>query len=105
MALAIVAIALMAGLQASSALARNALRQSDVMLAQLCAENALTQLRLSRQMPTVGDSATTCEQAARAFELKISVRPTPNPQFRRVDARVGYDGVQLLQLSTVVTHN
>ncbi|OZA53984.1 MAG: type II secretion system protein GspI, partial [Acidovorax sp. 17-64-282] len=38
-ALGIVAIALMAGLQATTALTRNAQRQSDIVLAQLCAEN------------------------------------------------------------------
>ncbi|MBC7609354.1 MAG: prepilin-type N-terminal cleavage/methylation domain-containing protein, partial [Polaromonas sp.] len=36
-ALSIVAIALLAGLQATSALTNNALRQSDVMLAHICA--------------------------------------------------------------------
>ena len=40
-ALAIVAIALMAGLQATTALTRNALRQSDIVLAQLCADEGL----------------------------------------------------------------
>ena len=55
-ALSIVAIALMAGLQATTALTRNALRQSDIVLAQLCAENELVYARLSRQMPSVGDS-------------------------------------------------
>ena len=39
--LGIVAIALMAGLQATTALTRNAQRQSDIVLAQLCAENEL----------------------------------------------------------------
>ena len=46
-ALGIVAIALMAGLQATTALTRNALRQSDIVLAQLCAENELVKARLS----------------------------------------------------------
>ncbi|NDB01935.1 MAG: prepilin-type N-terminal cleavage/methylation domain-containing protein, partial [Betaproteobacteria bacterium] len=40
-ALGIVAIALTAGLQATAALTRNAQRQIDNTLAQLCAENAL----------------------------------------------------------------
>ena len=56
-ALAITAIALMAGLQATGALTRNATRQSDVLLAQLCADNALAQLRLLRQLPAIGDTA------------------------------------------------
>jgi general secretion pathway protein I len=101
-ALAIVAIALLAGSQASSALVRNAQRQSDVLLAHLCAENALIAARLSRQMPAMGDSIQGCEQAGRSFEVTLVVRPTPNPGFRRVDAQV-LDGAQpVLRLSTIV---
>ena len=59
-ALGIVAIALTAGLKATASLGRNAQRQSDVLLAQLCAENELIKLRLSRQMPGVGDSSSDC---------------------------------------------
>jgi general secretion pathway protein I len=102
-ALAIVAIALLAGLQATSALTTNALRQSDVLLAHLCAENELVKTRLSRQMPGVGDSTTDCEQGARVLRLTLSVRPTPNPEFRRVDAQVSDGAVPILRLSTVVT--
>ena len=101
-ALGIVAIALVAGLQATTALTRNALRQSDLLLAQLCAENQLVQVRLSRQMPAVGDSTAACAQGGRAFEVALSVRPTPNPSFRRVDAQVLTEGLPVLRLSTVV---
>ncbi len=101
-ALAIVAIALTAGVQATSALTNNAMRQSDVLLAQLCAENELIKTRLSRQMPGVGDSDTNCEQANRIFQLHISVRPTPNPSFRRVDARVSNGDTPVLNLTTIV---
>jgi len=101
-ALTIVAIALMAGLQATTALTRNALRQSDVLLAHLCAENELVKVRLSRQMPAIGDSTQTCEQAGRSFGVNVVVRPTPNPVFRRVDAQV-FDGASpVLRLSTIV---
>lgn len=73
-ALGIVAIALVAGLQASAALIRNAQRQSDMLLAQLCAENELTRVRLARQMPGVGESSGTCTSACRsAFHC---ARPT-----------------------------
>ena len=102
-ALAIVAIALVAGLQATTALTNNAVRQSDVLLAQLCAENELIRIRLSRQLPDVGDSSTACEQAGRALQVTVSVRPTPNPQFRRVDAQVSDASTPVLQLSTVMT--
>ncbi len=102
-ALGIVAIALMAGLQAMAALTNNAMRQSDVLLAHLCAENELIKVRLSRQMPGVGDSTAVCEQAGRSLQVSLTVRPTPNPQFRRVDARVSDGNTPVLQLSTVVT--
>lgn len=102
-ALSIVAIALMAGSQATTALTRNAQRQSDVLLAQVCAENELVKARLSRQMPAVGDSTLACAQAGRNFNVAVIVRPTPNPSFRRVDAQVFDEGaVPVLRVSTIV---
>jgi general secretion pathway protein I len=101
-ALGIVAIALTAGLQATAALTRNAQRQSDVLLAQMCAENELIKTRLSRQMPDVGDSTVACEQAGQSFSVVLAVRPTPNPNFRRVDAQVLNGEASVLRLSTVV---
>lgn len=105
-ALAIVAIALSAGVQASGALIHNAQRQSDTLLAQLCAENELIKMRLSKQMPGVGDSDVTCEQAGRSFGVTLSVFVTPNPNFLRVEAHVR-DGIDasaysLLTVATVV---
>ncbi len=101
-ALSIVAIALMAGLQSTNALTRNALRQSDIVLAQLCAENELVRVRLSRQMPSVGDSTQPCEQAGRRFDVSLIVRSTPNPSFRRVDAQVLDGENSILRISTIV---
>lgn len=101
-ALAIVAIALLAGSQATGALVRNGERQSEVLLAQLCAENALVAVRLSRQMPALGESAQACEQAGERFEVTLTVRPTPNPSFRRVDAQVHGRSGPVLRLSTIV---
>jgi general secretion pathway protein I len=104
-ALAVVAITLSAGLQATGALTRAATRQTDQWLAQLCAENALTRLRLVRQLPDVGDRTVTCEQAGQTLQVRLAVLPTPNPNFRRVDATVEglVDGreVRLLTISTV----
>ena len=101
-ALGIVALALAAGVRASASLTRNAERQSDLLLAQLCAENALVNMRLARQMPAVGESTTTCAQAGRQYTLRLAVQPTPNPNFVRVEAQV-FDGqARLLNLSTVV---
>ncbi|MES2608658.1 MAG: type II secretion system minor pseudopilin GspI [Pseudomonadota bacterium] len=101
-ALSIVAIALMAGLQSTNALTRNALRQSDIVLAQLCAENELVRVRLSRQMPSVGDGTQACEQAGRRFDVRLIVRPTPNPSFRRVDAQVLDGENSVLRISTIL---
>ncbi len=105
-ALGIVAIALMAGLRATDALTRNASRQSTQWLAQICAENEFSRLRLSRQVPPIGESQVACPQAHLNLQVNLSVQVTPNPNFRRVDARVvqiqGADITPLLRLSTVM---
>lgn len=102
-ALGIVAIALTAGLQATAALTRHAQRQSDVLLAQLCAENELVKTRLAGQMPSVGDTRTACEQAGQTFSVLLTVRPTPNPNFRRIETQVLQDAdTSVLRLSTIV---
>lgn len=101
-ALAITAIALLAGLQASSALTRNAERQSQLLLAQICAENELIRTKLAGELPGAGSSHTGCQQGGVALEVVRQVQPTPNPNFRRVDAVVQQGGVPILQLSTVV---
>ncbi|MCM2340002.1 type II secretion system minor pseudopilin GspI [Rhodoferax sp.] len=101
-ALAIVAIALMAGLQATAALTKHAQRQSDMVLAQLCAENELVKIRLLKQMPDVGDTIVACQQAGRSLTVALVVRPTPNPNFRRVDARVLDGEAPIWRLTTVV---
>ena len=104
-ALAIVAISLVAGLQATTALTNNALRQSDVLLAHLCAENELIKVRLLQQLPGIGDNTALCEQAGRGLQVTLSVRPTPNPRFRRVDAQINDGNTPVLRLSTVVTND
>jgi len=101
-ALGIVAIALTAGLQATTALTNNAMRQSDVLLAHVCAENELVKVRLARQMPGIGETETPCEQAGRNYTVRLAVLPTPNPSFRRVDAHVLEGQARVLRLSTIV---
>jgi general secretion pathway protein I len=105
-ALSIVAIALMAGLRSTEALSRNASRQSTQWLAQICAENEFARMRLSRQMPSVGVSTISCPQANLDLSVSLNVQATPNPNFRRIDARVdwmsGATTTSVLQLSTVM---
>jgi general secretion pathway protein I len=102
-ALAVVAIALGAGLRAASVLTDNAARLADVVAAQWCADNQLTALRLSRSFPGVGDADFSCEQLGRSYPGKLTTRTTPNPNFRRVDAQLSdAEGHFLLTLSTVL---
>lgn len=102
-ALAVVAIALGAGMRAAGALTDNAERLEMVTAAQWCADNQLTALRLSRAFPGVGDADFSCEQLGRTYIGRLVTRSTPNPSFRRVDAIVAdADGRPLLTLSTVL---
>jgi general secretion pathway protein I len=104
-ALGIVAIALMAGLKATAALGRNAERQTLAILAQICAENELGRLKLSRQLPDTGDTVLPCEQAGRSLQVTVSVQTTPNPNFRRVDAQVSEGATSLFSIATVMGRN
>jgi general secretion pathway protein I len=102
-ALGIVALALAAGSQATMSLTRNAQRQSDLLLADLCAENELAKARLARQMPAVGDSGSICVQAGVSFNVTTSTLATLNPNFRRVDVQVRDEAnAPVLRISTVV---
>ena len=62
-------------------------------------------LRLARPLPGVGDSPIDCVRAHLALQVQLSVRPTPNPNFRRIDAAVTDSGVQILRLSTIIGRN
>jgi len=105
-ALAIVAITLAAGVKASGALGSSAARLQQMTAAQWCAENQLTDLRLTRQFPGIGSSDFGCDQLGQHFAGRLDVQGTPNPNFVRVDAVVSDDqGQRLLQLSTVLGRN
>jgi general secretion pathway protein I len=102
-ALAIVAVTLGAGIKAAGALTTNAERAQDVSAAQWCAENELTGLRLSRQFPSVGDAEFSCDQLGRSYSGTLVIRPSFNPNFRIVEARVqDAAGQPLLSVSSVL---
>jgi general secretion pathway protein I len=102
-ALAIVAITLAAGAKAASALGDNAARLIDVTAAQWCAENQLAGMKLTRQFPGIGDAEFNCSQMGREYLGKLRVRPTPNPNFRRVDAQMTTEtGTPILTVSTIL---
>jgi general secretion pathway protein I len=103
-ALAIVAVALGAGFKAAGALANNAQRLADISAAQWCADNHLTNMKLAGEFPGIGDSDFACNEMGRTFKGQRVVRPTPNPNFRRVDANIADEaGTPLLTLSTVLS--
>lgn len=102
-ALAVVAVTLAAGLRAAAAVTDNAQRLADVTAAQWCADNQITGLRLSRQFPGIGDGDFVCEQLGRPYRGQLRTRPTPNPNFRRIDAIVSDDaGRPIVTLTTVL---
>jgi general secretion pathway protein I len=104
-ALGIVSIALLAGMRATDSLVNNAQRLSDVLLGQMCVENELIKVRLSKAFPNAGDSTFSCEQAGKTMNGKMAVTSTPNPSFRRVDAEV-FDvekaDSSIIKISTIV---
>jgi general secretion pathway protein I len=103
-AIGIVALAMIAGMAVSMTLTRFAERQPELVVAQLCAQNNLTRLRLQPQLPELGVSIRACTQAGREFSVRQSVAATGNPDFRQVRAEVqSVDAQQvLLSLSTVM---
>lgn len=101
-ALAIVAITLATGIKASGALLRNGQRLAEVSAAQWCADNELSAMRLTRQFPSVGDTDFTCEQLGASYRGRLVVRPTLNPNFRRVEAFIAdAEGQPVYSLATV----
>jgi general secretion pathway protein I len=102
-ALAIVAVTLGAGIKAAGALADNAQRITEVTAAQWCADNELTELRLTKffQVPT--EIEFNCEQLGTTYQGKLTTSRTPNPNFLRADAQIfNLDGRPILTLSTVL---
>lgn len=103
-ALAILAVTLGAGVKAAGALVLNAQRQTQMTAAQWCADNHLTELKLTRAFPGAGQSEFICEQLGQRYRGQVRTQNTPNPNFRRVDVQVfSEDGHGLLTLSTVVS--
>ncbi len=87
-ALAVVSLALLAALRASGALQDDAGRYRNSVLAEQCAQNYLVEQRLRQNFVAVGNSVSSCSEGGVDFTLHVDVRPTPNPNFRRIDLRV-----------------
>ncbi len=101
-AISIVALALAGGLAVSMSLAQHSARAPQTLLAELCARNTLTALRLSRQWPALGSSQQMCEQAGQSLSVVLTVSSTGNPAFRQVQAQVSQGREPVLRVATVV---
>lgn len=102
MALFLLAMVLGAGLRVSASLTQQAQRQDLQGLAQLCAENQLTALRLSPVWLAPGERQAQCPQLQHRFVTQTRLSPTPNPSVFRVDIRVLLNDEALWQVTTVM---
>jgi general secretion pathway protein I len=84
-ALAIVAVALAAGMRALAQAADGATALKSRTLALWVAQNVLARAQLANPTPPTGASAGDETEAASRFVWRANVAPTPNPGFRRID--------------------
>lgn len=87
-ALVIVGTALGASLRAIGSLTQNSTDLRTSMMATWSAENRLTQIRLAREWPPLGQRRFECPQAELQLVCEENVYATPNPYFRRVEVSV-----------------
>jgi general secretion pathway protein I len=86
--LAVLSIALIAGLRAIANGADTQLAVSQRTLALWSADNVLIDLRMSRAFPDIGITVFNCPQGNYIFVCQRKVLSSPNPSFRRVEVTV-----------------
>jgi general secretion pathway protein I len=84
-ALAIVAIALAAGMRALTQAADGATALKARTLALWVAQNVLARAQLATPSPQPGITTGEETQAAARFRWRATIAPTPNPAFRRIE--------------------
>ena len=87
-ALAIVAVALAAGMRALAQTADGAGTLKARTLAMWVAQNRLAEATFARELPPAGRRSGEAMQGGGEFVWRETVGPTPNPAFRRVDVEV-----------------
>jgi general secretion pathway protein I len=111
--LAVLSIALIAGLRAIANGADTQLAVSQRTMALWSADNALMDLRMARAWPELGVSTFNCPQANYVFVCQRKVLSTPNPAFRRIEITVYLSnpdsatvaaGPRLAWLTTVISN-
>jgi general secretion pathway protein I len=101
-ALFMVSLSLLAGFRAAGNLTSGSERQWLMVLAQICANNTMVQMRLNPQYADIGGQTRACPQAGHEFQVVTTVAVTPNPSFRRVDTQVLQGATTLLRISGLV---
>ena len=86
--LAVLSIALLAGLRAIANGADTQLAVSQRTLALWSADNALMDLRMTRAFPDIGTTVFNCPQGNYIFVCQRKIISSPNPAFRRVEITV-----------------
>jgi general secretion pathway protein I len=84
-ALAIVAVALAAGMRALAQSADSASTLKSRTLALWVAQNRLANAQLADPWPALGTSSGDTEQAGARFVWRETVAGTPNPAFRKIE--------------------
>lgn len=87
-ALAIVAVALAAGMRALAQSADGAGTLKARTLAMWVAQNRLAEAEFARDLPATGSRSGEASQGGSPFVWRESVGATPNPAFRRLDIEV-----------------
>jgi general secretion pathway protein I len=87
-ALAIVAIALAAGMRALAQSTESASALKARTLALWVAQNRLAAAQVATPWPALGNSTGEAEEAGARFVWQASVTTTPNPAFRRIDITI-----------------
>jgi general secretion pathway protein I len=86
--LAVLSIALIAGLRAIASAADTQLEVSQRTQALWSADNAMADLRMNREWPEMGTTTFSCPQDRYVFVCQRKVLSTPNPSFRRIELTV-----------------
>lgn len=101
-ALAIVAVALLAGVRAAGSMTETNGELRLRALAQLSADNRVAELHAGAAFPPLGTRTVECPQGSAKLECVEEVKSTPNPLFRRVEVRVYRDSERSHMLAELV---
>ncbi|MDQ6619941.1 MAG: type II secretion system minor pseudopilin GspI [Pseudomonadota bacterium] len=101
-ALAIVAVALSAGMRAIAQATDGATLLKHRTLALWVAQNRLAAMQMSRPWPASGVDQGFAEQATVRLQWRQTIGDTPNPAFRRIEIVVGDPATPDYALATLV---